>query len=99
MLKLDLASTISMLATVARKKGEAACRRFKPSRPPCFANASLFTAEPKPYQPGSMTRACDHENTQGMARRSAMWLEAVREAGLDPIFKSAISLTGVDWRK
>src|SRR5665213_1687606 len=99
MLRFDLASTISILATVARKKGEAACRRLRPSRPPSLARSPPLAAAPKPYQPGSMTRDWDQENTHGMARRSAMRLEAVREAGREPIFRSAISLTGVDWRK
>ena len=31
-----------------------------------------FTAEPKPNQPGSISRHCAHENTQGIARRSSI---------------------------
>ena len=53
------------------------------------------TAAPTPNQPGSITRDCDQENTQGMARRSSIRLDAVREAGRLPMFRSAISETGV----
>ncbi len=56
-------------------------------------------APPKPYQPGSITRAWDQLNTHGMARRSSIFGEAVREAGRLPILSSAISGRGVDWRK
>ena len=38
------------------------------------------TAVPKPYQPGSIRRHRLQLNTQGMARRSSMRCEAVREA-------------------
>ena len=87
--RLDLASTISRLETTERKNGEAACRRASVASR--VRRRRRRGAEPKPYQPGSMTRACDQENTQGMARRSSMRLEAVREAGRLPIFRSAIS--------
>ncbi len=63
------------------------------------AGSSPWTAAPKPYQPGSMTRDCDQLNTQGMARRSSMAGEAVRLAGREPIFRSAISAIGVAARK
>ena len=82
------------------KKGEA-CRAGRqgldPRRP--GASAIRLRSVPKPYQPGSITRDWDQANTQGMARRSAIGWTAVREAGRLPIFRSAISLTGVDWRK
>ena len=58
-----------------------------------------FTAEPKPNQPGSMTRDWAQLNTQGMARRSSMAVEVEREAGRDPILRSAISAMGVAARK
>ena len=58
-----------------------------------------WTAEPKPNQPGSMTRLCDQLNTQGMARRSSIRVEAVRDDGREPIFRSAISAMGVAARK
>ncbi len=65
-----------------------------PARPPIFA-----AAEPKPYQPGSITRACDQLNTHGMARRSSMRPEEVREDGRLPMLSWAISGSGVDWWK
>ena len=46
-----------------------------------------------------MTRACAQLNTQGMARRSSMRSDFVRDAGREPIFSSAISVSGVIWRK
>src|SRR5437868_1179845 len=49
----------------------------------------------KPYQPGISIRACDHENTHGIARKSSIWLDLVREAGRDPILRSRISEIGV----
>ena len=48
-----------------------------------------------PYQPGSMMRHCDQENTHGIARRSSMPSEDVRDAGRLPMFSSAISVSGV----
>ena len=82
-----------MLETVVRKKGDV-CHNGRRD----FAPTSR-TAEPKPNQPGSMTRACDQENTQGMARKSSMRPDLVRDAGRLPIFKSEISGSGVDSRK
>src|SRR5579859_1166847 len=101
MARLDLASTISRLETTERKNGEAAwtlasvSSRAAPEAP----SLAPVVAAPKPYQPGSITRACDQENTQGMARRSSMRVEGVREAGRLPIFRSAISRSGVEARK
>ena len=48
-----------------------------------------------PYQPGSMIRAWLQENTHGMARRSSMRVDAVRDAGRLPMLSSAISRSGV----
>jgi hypothetical protein len=42
-----------------------------------------------------VVRDCDQLNTQGMARRSSMRVEAVRDDGREPIFRSAISAIGV----
>ena len=92
--RLDFASTISMLASMVRKKAEVLNRGLSFSTPTLPA-----AAEPKPNQPGSMTRACDQENTQGMARRSSILGDLVREAGRLPILRSAISRSGVAWRK
>ena len=56
-------------------------------------------AEPKPYQPGRVSRACPQENDHGMARRSSMRRFALREAGREPMLSSAISAIGVAAKK
>ncbi len=88
-----LAITISMLASAEAKNGQSSARSANAAR------SWPAAADPKPYQPGSITRACDHENTHGIARRSSMRSERVREAGRLPMFKEEISLIGVDSRK
>jgi hypothetical protein len=55
-----------------------------------------MAAEPKPNQPGSIARACDQLKTHGIARKSSIRVELVREGGRLPIFKSDISGKGVD---
>ena len=91
---LDLASTISMLSRVDWKNGQlAAISRSRPR------SAKALSAWPAPYHPGNITRACAQLNTQGMARKSSMRSDLVRDAGRDPIFSSAISVSGVIWRK
>jgi len=57
------------------------------------------TAVPKPYQPGSIRRHCDHENTQGIARKSAIAVVCLREAGREPMLSVAISVMTVDYQK
>ena len=59
----------------------------------------ISTALPKPYQPGSISRHCAHENTQGMARRSSISRVFLREAGRLPMFSVAISVMTVDAQK
>ena len=54
---------------------------------------------PKPYQPGSISRHCAQPNTHGIARRSSMRREFVREAGRLPMFRFAISPMTVDSQK
>jgi len=46
-----------------------------------------------------MSRHWLQENTQGIARRSAIAVESLREAGRLPMFSSLISAIGVDSRK
>ena len=58
-----------------------------------------LTAEPKPYQPGSMMRHWAQLNTHGMARRSSMAVDFLREAGRLPMFSAAISEITVDSQK
>ena len=64
-----------------------------------WASIYVFTAEPKPNQPGSMSRHCAHENTQGMARRSLIAVVFLREAGREPMLRLAISVMTVDDQK
>ena len=74
----DLASTISMLAERGLEERPGRVHVLSARR---VEHAGLATAEPKPYQPGSMARDCAQENTQGMARRPSMLRVAWREAG------------------
>ena len=90
----DFDSTISRLSTVARKNGHASSISRNRA-----GSANERSACPTPYQPGNMTRAWAQLNTQGMARRSSIRSELVRDAGREPIFRSAISLSGVICRK
>jgi hypothetical protein len=57
------------------------------------------TAAPKPYQPGSVSRHWPQLKPQGIARRSSIFCEGLREAGRDPMFSSAISRMGVLLKK
>ena len=87
-----LARTMSMFESIVVKNGQSryiACKVLSA----CFGCAAINarTADPKPYQPGSIRRHCDQLNTQGMARRSSMRVDLVREAGRLPIFRLAIS--------
>ena len=50
-------------------------------------------------KPGSISRHWLQLNTQGIARRSSMRVEAVRDAGRLPMLRPAISAIGVDARK
>ena len=56
-------------------------------------------AAPKPYQPGSISRHCAQLNTQGMARKSSMRVDGLREAGRLPMLSLAISPITVDSQK
>ena len=88
-----LAMTISMFWIRVRKKGQSRAMTRNSSR------SAAPAAEPKPNQPGSMTRDCDQLKTQGMARRSAIDCDALREAGRLPMLSAAISLITVDSQK
>ena len=46
-----------------------------------------------------MTRLCDHENTQGIARRPPISVIVLRAAGREPILKLEIALIGLDSKK
>ncbi len=69
------------------------------SRKVSSSTFSARTPAAKPYQPGRTMRDCDHENTHGMARRSSILPDALREAGREPILRSVISEIGVTERK
>ena len=57
------------------------------------------TAVPNPYHPGSISRHWPQLKTQGIARRSSMRVDAVRDAGRLPRLSCAISAIGVAARK
>ena len=57
------------------------------------------TAAPKPNQPGKVSRHWPQLKPQGMARRSSMRCDALRDAGREPMFSSAISRIGVAPKK
>ena len=57
------------------------------------------TRDPQPYQPGSISRHCVQPNTHGIARRSSMRSEPVRDAGRLPTLSDEISPIGVIARK
>ena len=82
----DLAATEPRLrgivAHVSLEKGDAADSDLA---------SHAFTAAPKPYHPGSISRHCAQLNTHGMARRSSMPWRRERDAGRLPMFRVAIS--------
>ncbi len=43
-------------------------------------------ALPKPYQPGSITRDCDQLNTHGIARKSSIFCERVRDFAVQAFY-------------
>src|SRR5262245_55615572 len=95
-----LARTMSMLESIVVKKGQSrymACKVLSA----LFGCAAVKarTAAPNPYQPGKSSRHCAQENTQGMARKSSMRVDFVREAGRLPILRLAISPITVDSQK
>ena len=90
----DCASATSMLEIRVAKIGW-------PIRPRRSAALRPARAAPpaKPYQAGSMIRACDQLKTHGIARRSSIRRLAVREAGRLPMFRPTISEIGVAAQK
>jgi hypothetical protein len=83
---------MSRLESIARKNGHSRHMRARSARPSAPWRASYAaTAAPKPYQPGSITRHCAQENTHGIARRSSIACDFLREAGREPMLSSAIS--------
>ena len=88
-----------MFASTERKNGQSRTIACSVSSSPGFCASHFSTAVPTPYQPGSMIRHCDQENTHGIARKSSIRVDFVRDAGRLPMFSSAISLIGVASRK
>jgi hypothetical protein len=88
-----------MFDIVALKNGQRACMSFSIPRPSGASARNASTADPKPYQPGSISRHCPQLKTHGIARKSSIRDDAVRDAGRLPIYSSAISEIGVDARK
>jgi hypothetical protein len=86
-----------------RKKGHCLtifCSSARRSlRLPAVVPSHDSMALPKPHQPGSATRHWPQEKPQGIARRSSMRRPALREAGREPMFSSAISRIGVASKK
>ena len=69
----------------------------RPDSPRPASHAS--TAAPNPYQPGSISRHCAHENDHGIARSVSIERDWLREAGRLPMLSSAISVITVDSQK
>ena len=63
------------------------------------ASINSLKLDPTPYQPGNITRLCDHEKTQGMARKPPISLMVLRAAGREPILKLEMALIGLDSKK
>src|SRR5258706_11464659 len=93
------AITMSRFESSARKNGHSRymrrSSRVLAARRAAEPDSAALTAEPKPYQPGSATRHWPQEKVHGMARKSLMAREAVREAGREPMLRPAISRIGV----
>ena len=89
-----------MLESNARKNGHSSLiRRSSASRAFSSFSMNCAIAEPKPCHPGNATRACAHEKLHGIARRSSIRRDGLREAGREPILSEAISEIGVDEKK
>jgi hypothetical protein len=95
-------TTISRLPMSIRKNGHVLCILCKPATArerSGTASRSALTADPKPYHPGRSTRLCAQLKTHGIARRSSIAVDALRDAGRLPMFSWAISVSGVAARK
>src|SRR5215813_12885513 len=95
-----LASTMSMFDNRPSKNGQSryiALSRLIPSVGRAFSH--VLTAAPKPNHPGSINLHWAQLNTHGIARRSSILVEDVREAGRLPMLSVAISPITVDSRK
>ena len=79
-----------MFDSTLRKNGQRVVHLGAAARAPSVGAgvaSHASTAEPKPYQPGSISRHWPQLNTQGIARRSSMRVDAVRDAGRLPMLR------------
>src|SRR5512145_3006888 len=88
-----------MFESTEAKNGHSRSISLSSSSPSGRDSSHACAAVPKPYQPGSIDRHWDHENTHGIARSRSMERDRVRDAGRLPMLSSAISLMTVDSQK
>ena len=89
----------SAISTLARNVvTKCHCVAISSSVSPIPAARAASNPVPTPYQPGMIWRDCVHPNTHGIARRSASAAadSVARRAGREPMFRPAISSTGVE---
>ena len=82
---------MSRLDSSVSKNGQVARIRRSSAKPSGCRSSHSVTAVPNPYQPGIRSRDWLQLKTQGIARRSSIRLEALRDAGRLPMLSSAIS--------
>ena len=91
------AHAISAFDSRAEKNGQSRSISRTVSSP--CSSIAADSAVPSPNQAGSTIRACVHENTHGIARKSAMSRVSRRRAGREPSCSREISSTGVaSWK-
>src|ERR1035438_8780640 len=88
---------MSMFESNVLKNGQSLYMALRTAMPSsgCWAIQN-FTAAPKPYHPGNMSRRWAQLKTQGMALRASISLVFLREAGRLPMFSVEISVRTVD---
>ena len=84
-----------MLDTTVRNHGHRSCISRNSASEPRPRRPSPSTAVPTPNQPGSIRRHWLQLDTHGIARRSSMRPELVRDAGREPMFIVDSSTMGV----
>ena len=95
----DFDKTMSTFEITDLKKGHSLYIFWRIERLSSLFCIHSVKAEPTPYHPGSIIRACDHENTHGIALKlSSDWV-FLREEGLEPMFNPAMALIGVTSKK
>src|SRR5574344_2590590 len=99
MFMFDFERTISTFERREWKNGHLSYMCCNFAKLPSSASIKCLKAEPTPYQPGNITRLCDHENTHGIARRPEISVMVLRAAGREPIFKLETSLIGLASKK